>query len=478
MKKPSLISIALTMLAVLSMFAGRDYNNVPPGDHPAATEEMPADDIYAAFPERLSAEKINSIELNNIYTGKASGGIYYKGENGKYGIMTLDGKSDTGAVYAYCSPVGKYFKVSFDDFKAASNVEGLNCIGLVDATGKEIFPMSYATIEQLNERFFRVCEAKGQTTKKSEELVYYNTNDSFSFSFVEGEARFKGNWYICDVTTGKPVNGVTGTTPHIAHAYGNFIEYVTDEKTIITANDKGEHLPEGAELFINGYYTVVKDGIGTVCNSNGEEVFNYALDGFVPTQSDGNFIVAAKREDTMKYVLMDFSGNIVSPEFNNRPTVCGSLVFAGNKLCKPDGTPIIDGNYTKVATDAFFEKTWLLENDSEYILIKEDGAVLYQGAKDGSVSVTASPFCISKKVNNKTMYYSFADKDFTLEGASDAPWLVKVQNSDGLFNIVDSISGETIISGYSDYTYVSIPNSSIYVYAKKNDGGIDIYKVK
>ena len=76
------------------------------------------------------------------------------------------------------------------------------------------------------------------------------------------------------------------------------------------------------------------------------------------------------------------------------------------------------------------------------------------------------------------MYYSLADKDFTLEGFSFAPWLIKVSRPDYVYDVIDTITGKTIISGYESYSSVAVPGSAIYVYALNADGGIDIYTVK
>ena len=74
--------------------------------------------------------------------------------------------------------------------------------------------------------------------------------------------------------------------------------------------------------------------------------------------------------------------------------------------------------------------------------------------------------------------YILADKDFTIDGRSVAPWLVEASGANYTYNLVDTLSGETIISSYSGYQFVTQPGAAIYVYAKKADGGMDIYIVK
>ena len=76
------------------------------------------------------------------------------------------------------------------------------------------------------------------------------------------------------------------------------------------------------------------------------------------------------------------------------------------------------------------------------------------------------------------MYYSLKDSDFTLEGASFAPWLIQVSKPDFTYDVADAISGKTIIRDYERYSYAAVPGSVIYVYALKADGGVDVYSVK
>ena len=476
MKKFRLLSLVLALLMILTMFAGCGNKDNDGGKTDTGKGEQ-VENAYNELPEGLKAEKIGSIDLDDISTN-GDGGIYYKDENGKYGIMTLDGKKDTGAKYTSCEPLENYFQVMTVDTNSITDAASLNCIGVVDATGKEIVPLKYASIKVLNERYIRVCEVTEQTTNKDEALVYY-TDKMFSLSAGDGDTLFKGNWYVYDVTTGKTLEGVTGTQAYQISVFGNFVQYVTDAEEQVTVNDKGEKLPEDADLFDNGYYALVKDNAGAVYDSNNKKVFDYALDGFVPTDSEGDYILAAQYGDTRKYVLMDLTGKVVSGEFTDMPTVYGDLIHAGDKVYDLKGNVVVEGTFKNVYFDEQLGNAWFLKNDKDYTLIKKGGTVLYQGTEDDTLVFDAySNFSIKKKVDDKNMYYSLAEKDFTLEGSSLAPWLVQVTKPNYIYDIADAISGKTIISGYQDYAYVAVPGSMIYVYAQKADGGIDIYTVK
>lgn len=499
MKRIRLFSLVLALLMILAMLAGcgskgdkKPNNDVAPtGNNEQVQntegEKNDSNEVdnneqhqgpYDAFPAGLKAEKIGSIDRDSVNTNSGVA-LTYRDENGKYGIMSLDGKKDTGAKYTVCEPIGNYFQVMTADETSITDVASLNCVGVVDATGKEIIPLKYASISKISDRYIRVCEVTEQTSNKDEALVYY-TDKMFSITASDDDTFFKGKWYVYDMVAGKMLEGVTGTNTYNIYNYGDFIKYVTDAEEQITVNHKGEKLPEDADLFENGYYALVKDNAGAVYDSENNKVFDYALDSYIPSDSEGEYILASMYvNDVRKYVLMDTTGKVVSAEFAERPMVYGELIHSEDKIFNFKGENIIEGTFTNVYLDEQTGHVWFLKNDKNYTMIKSDGTVLYQGAEDDVTSMDPySYFYIKKKVDDKSMYYSLADKDFTLEGYSFAPWLVQVEKPNYIYDVADFISGQTIISGYERYSYVAVPGSVMYVYALKADGGLDIYTVK
>lgn len=484
--------MVLSVLMILTMFAGCGSKNTEGEKTDAGNAEQvettapgsaedseggKTDTGYDEFPAGLTAEKIGSIEAVDSIDPKANG-LIYTDKNGKYGIMSLDGKTDTGAKYTACKTIDEYFEVTTVDPATVNNVAALNCCGVVDATGKEIIPMNYAAFKKLSDRYFQVCEATGQTTDEDEALIYM-TDKMFSITASEGDALFTGKWYIYDIVAGKVLDGATGTQKYINTAKGNLVRYITDNKEQIVINEKGEKIPENASLLGNGYYTLITDGAGAVYNSDQTKVFDYDPNGFVPCDGNSDYILASKYEENgSKYVLMDTTGKVVSAEFTGRPEFYGDLVLVGEKVYDFEGKNVIDGTFKSVYYDEFIENVWILKNDKDFTVITKDGTVLYQGTEDDTTHIDVYNFLISKKVDGKNMYYSFADKDFTLKGSSVDNWLVKVLNSDGNYDVVDTISGKTVISDCSVSSSVTVPGSAIYVYTKNADGGYDIYAVK
>lgn len=430
---------------------------------------------YTDFPEKLTAKKIGSIDVDMITPG--NGGLYYRDEDGKYGIMTADGKHDTGAIYTNCENVGRYFIVTTVSEDSIRSIKDYNCAGVVDAKGKEIVPMQYAHITKLNDRYLYVCEVLGTTDNEDDALLRL-TDNTFSLTYQEGDTYLTGNWYVYDVTTGKKVEGVTGTKSFHVGAFGDVIEYWNDSKKSVRVNEKGESVSKEADLFENGYYALVQDNAGAVYDPDGKKIFDYALDGFIPFQSDDGYYVARKLDGSAKYVLMDQTGKTVSAEFSDRPQVYGDLVFVGDKLCDMNGKALIEGTFDHVYLDRQFKMSWLAENDSECVAIKKDGTVLCRVKKDSDISVNMyDGFLISKDLGSKKQFYCLADQDFTLAGQSWTPWMIVSEKVNDVSDLTDVISGKTVISGYTRYLHATV-DSVYYVYARKVDGGVDIYTVE
>ncbi len=480
MKKIRLFSLFLTLVMTLTLFVGCSQSEPKPNQQ---TEEV-IENTYKDLPSSLTAEKIGSVPHSQI-ENTSNHGIYYKGKNEKYGIFSLDGKNDTGPIYSTCELKGNneiaYFQVSVSQAELDfDNLSTINCLSLVDTNGKELVPPKYASFEVYNNRYVKAIKATTKTTNEEDSLLRFPVDVSSYFAY-EGDTFFKGQWVIYDVITGKAMEGATGTNNYTVETYGNILRYITDSGEQITINDKGQTIPKDAKVFDNGYYRLDNaDGNGGVLyNSDNQKVFDYDQDDFIPQKSDSGYIVARKDTEGTKYVLMNTNGKIISGEFNDVPGVRGILVHAGEKICNFEGDCIIEGTYEDCGMDEQLGNVWFLRNDKTYTLIKKDGTVLYHGTETNTLGFDTIDCAIYKEVNSQKIYYSFADKDFTVRGEDVSPWLIRTQTEGSeTSSILDNLSGKTIIEGYTDYAFTEIPGSAIYVYATRQDGGIDIYTVK
>ena len=499
MKHTKLISLTLALLTLLLAFTGcgdktetasSTATSSQPAQsaasQPSGSQETPStpdttqpvQTPYTDFPSGLTAQKIGSISKNEIGT-EGNAALTYK-ENGKYGILSLDGTTDTGAKYSECTSIGKFFQVKVSETKlSVTDLTTLNRYGIVDGSGKEIIPMQYAYFKKISDRYIQAVEATEQTTVKEEALIYF-TSDIFSLDADADDILFKGKWCIYDTVTGKPVTGVSGTNQYQISAYEKIIKYINDAEEYVSVNEKGESIPTEASIFSNGYYAVKNNNGGSVYNSDGQKAFDYQSDNYIPNGSDGDYFTAIKHKDGKQvYAFLDTTGKVVSGEFSAVATLCGDLVQVNGQIYNLAGTQVIDGSYPTVAVDKQLGTVWCLNNGKTHTFIKKDGTVLYQGTEDDVTSFgTYDPFYIRQKAGTENKYYSFAQKDFTIAGTMNIPWLVGVDNADNPRSLVDTISGKTIISGYTLYSYATIPGSAMYIYAKKADGGYDIYLVK
>lgn len=420
----------------------------------------------------LTATKIGSINANSIYA--EDGGVYYRDANGKYGILSADGKKDTGAIYADCKALNKYFTVSTKTTAEMTAVADLNCFGLVDGTGKQIIPAQYAAFTMIGDDYVLVYAVTERAAGQEDGMVYYN--EAFAFSPNEDSVWFKAQWSLYDLRTGQIVPGMTGAYKTSVTAKGNLLTYVSAAKQYETVNYKGQPIPKNANCFNNGFYKINDGESYVVYNADGVEQFRGGEDDYEPYGFYFGYIQASKYVDgTIYYVLMNEKGEIVSAEFKgDSPDEYGTMLLYNGQLCTLDGTVLFEGPIKTVRQDTEFGKAWLLEGEDGTITCVDDQAqVLWSGDAD---SVEEYYHLLSKKVGDDTFFYSIADKDYTIKGRVFDRWLVKVDKPDYVYDLVDTISGKAIISGYESFSAVDVDNC-MYIYAKK-DGAYDVYLVK
>lgn len=428
---------------------------------------------FATLDAELTMELVGSITRDDFMT--CSGGLYYKDDNGKYGVMSLDGRYDTGAIYGYCATRGKYFVVSNTQAANENDLAGINSCGMIDGTGRMFVPMGYASFTILNDRFVQAMKVTQRTNSKDEALVYMS-NDDFSVAPDEDDVYYKGTWVVYDIETGRVVPGVSGNGNSTVIAYGDYVVYYNDADERITVDANGTQMTNDEKVFDDGSYSIT-GRVGSVFDSEGNHLFDYDLTGFCPTSSEGDYYVASKYEDgDTKYVVMDKTGKVISAEFKDYIQIYGELIHCDEKIYNMEGKNIVKGSYSSVTYDSIFGGCWLLYKDDVYTMITEDGSIVFQGAYNDDYNVYSTDFVANKKTDDGTFYYSHKDKDYTIKGYSFAPWFVETSNANGMYDIVNTISGETVLEGYKDYSYTDAYNTLLYVYAKY-DGGADIYAV-
>jgi len=423
--------------------------------------------------ENLVLEKIGTLDLENFYSSNA--GVYYRNDDNKlYGVVSKEGLNDTGAIYTSCTPFSSFFEVSYKKIENYKNASEVNSRGLVDCNGRVIIPCEYAKFSKLNDKYIQAIAVTEITSGDDYFLSYSSTNEKILYN---------AKWCVYNVETGTKVPGVSGNKNISVYAYGNYISYYDENGDKAVVDGKGNKLPENSKLFNNGCYTV-EGKIGDLYDTNGKKLFSYDLTGFVPVSSSGKylnssgkyFIAKQYADDVTKYAVMDEKGTIVSSEFKQNIDVVGELIESEGKIYNFKGKNIIAGEYDSIEAEEIFSKYFMLRQDDDYKIIDIEGNVYFSGSNDDTHCVYSDYFAVYEEQGDDKAFYSFKDKDYTLKGYTLAPWIIKAETTNHRYDAINTLTGEKLLEGYSDYSYAEYNSFSYIIYAKYA-GGADIYLV-
>ncbi len=461
MKK--ILSLSLCIIMIITMFAGcgkpKDKNN---------------NVVNGKFTEYLVAEKVGTIDRDNFMT--AEGGLYYKDDNGLYGVMSYEGLHDTGAIYADVQPRGKYFQVFPKAITNVNDITSVNSSMLIDGKGNVIISQGYASFYVMSERYILTAKATGRTYSEDDVVASITSNGTCLTNAYNDSSWYKGSWHVYDVVNKCFVPEATGTKAVTVIARGQYLTFKNDNGENITIDAKGVALPEDAKMFDDGSYKI-ESKIGEVYDANGNKLFAYDLTGFIPSSVSGDYYVATKYVDgASKHAIMDKKGNVISTEFDDYITVYGEVVKCGNQIFNLKGENILKGEYESVYYDDMFGQNWIVRNEDYYTMIDKNGAVFFNGPYDDDHTVWTDDFLASEKREDVNYYYSYKDRDYTIPGYHFAPWIVETPSSNYMYDLVDTMTGKKLLEGYSDYSHISRNALAYYVYAEYN-GGADVYLV-
>lgn len=428
--------------------------------------------VNGTFTEYLVAEQVGTFDRDDFTT--AEGGIYYKDENGLYGVASFNGAYDTGAIYKDVTPRGEYFEVTQVAAANENDIEKLNRSYLIDGKG-QLIVMGYATYDILNDRYIAMAKGTKRTYSQDDAVLSF-TDSGLSCMGSSYDFMYEGVWAVYDMVTEQFVPRATGSNKTTIYANGRYITFTDENDKTLHIDENGEFLPDNATLFSDGSYSI-EGKIGEVYDSDGNLMFNYDLTGYIPSDATGDYYSASKYEDgESKYVVMDTEGKVISSEFDTYFTIYGDIIYCDDKIYNLKGEQVIDGTYTSVKFDKMFNQNWMLINDDYYTLIDKNGAVFFNGPYDKEYTVWSTDFLASKEIDDTDYFWSHKDKDYTIEGSAFAPWIVRTKNANSLYDLVDTMTGKKLLEGYNSYDSISRNSMAYYVYAKYN-GGADIYLV-
>ena len=467
--KRKIIALVLAMICISSMFSGcgkllkKDVvdknNNV----------------VNGKFSDYLIAEKVGYANTDKFDVSNA--GIQYE-IDGLYGVASLDGLYETGAIFEAVNVVKNYFQVWTKAPSSADDFSGWNSSKLIDGKGRTIVPEGYAAFYVLNERYIEVASISARTY--SEDNCVASSSDNYHCDIAyrkdDGWSSYSGTWYVYDTVNGNVVPNLSGTSIQILSAKGRFITYHTDEG-YVTIDESGNKISEIDDIFDDGSY-MVEGKVGEVYDTDGKLLFQYDLAGFVPNSKQYGYYVASKYFDgSTKYAVMDNTGKVISSEFDDFITIYGEIILSNDKIYNIEGKSIIDGTYKSVWPDKVFGQYYMLHNEGYYTLIDKNGAVYFNGPSDDNHTVSSSDLLATERKDGNTYYYSYKDRDYTIKGSGFAPWIVKTNSNNSLYDLVDTMTGTKLLEGYRNYLSVAKKDSTYYVYAMYN-GGADIYLIE
>lgn len=431
------------------------------------TEEVAIRDTKGeALPAKLTLTKLDTKNYSSILV--YDGGYLY-GKDGKIGISSFDGKTDTGAKYNFATGEEQFFIVSERSDKAVpTNLATLNAYGLVDVTGRELIPAKYASISVLSSRYAKVCEVTAQRNGSDGALVRLSKSNSTDGA----EHYYDGTWYVYDLTTGTKVAGVQGSKPTVPRIRGNIISYTDDAQKNVAVNERGQSIPESADILSNGTYALD----GKIYDSVGGVLFTLKRDGYEPyTVADGiDMYVASKYADgKASYAVMDKTGKVVSAVFNDNIYVTGNIIECDDKLYNFKGEQVIDGKFDSVdyLSKAGIE-LYLLEQDETLTVLDGSFKKIYTGKLDDDMRVHSSYGTVSKTADKKTNVLCYATGDWSIE-ANVCGFLLAYNGKTPDYKLIDMISGETLVSGVRNIA-VSVCNDEVFIITK-TQSGYDFY---
>lgn len=437
------------------------------------------------FKSNLSAERVGNVNIDSDSVEITQSGIIYKDVNDNYGVLSLDGKNDTGAKYTYADETSGDGHGYISVYIKNSNENDVNCCGLVDSNGKEILETKYGFISILSERYAKVITADSETTDEDKAL-FYSTNRLISLAPDSEDTMYSGEWQIYDLKNNKFIKNVSGSLPYNITVNGSFIKFVNDEKTEVTVDEDGNKVSEGTEILDNGSYIIENNGNAQVYSTEGEKLFEYSTAEYDIRNSRGDYYLAwSESSDLSQYFLVDSCGRLVSSKFNSQISdVYADFLICDDKIYNFDGEEIAKGEYSRLYFDNVYQDAYYVKNDDSYVIFDKKGNTLYKDDNSENGGISHSDFSAYKKKDNYTyQFYNFTDNDFTIEGNYLSDWLVS-QESDEVKNVVETRSGKTIIENYDHYTAIKDSVNGIqYVFAynivndSSSSGNFDVYTV-
>lgn len=478
MKKwKSLLALLLALCLMVTCLAAcgskKDDDDDEDDEKTKATQQEEEEDdkpqgtiqqVTGTFDDCLMLEQIGMINSSN-FTVYGGGLVYKDSDAQKYGIMSIEGVIDSGAVYTAITETGAYFSVMTKRASGPSDISGINTMALVNGKGRQIVGPYYAKYE-IRGDFVIAYKA---TLRNDEDGTISIYNDDVFATGVENAVRYDANWEVYNINTGAKVPGLNGTGYFSGYDQGPYLRYHNGSE-YVSVDAKGNSLPSDAKVFEDGSYAI-ESQIGEVYAADGSKLFVYDLTGFIPHSTDGTHYIARRSMDyEYTYVIMDKSGQVVSAEFNDDIELVGDLVLCDSILLNFDGEAMLEGTCSSIKQDKMFGQYYIARAGDVYTMLDAEGAVYISLVDGDDRGFFTDDFVAYDKSSGDYMYYCHKTQSFDIKGYSMSPWVIKVPGANNTYELVDSMTGDTLLSGYSNYSYNVRNPETYYIYAKHNRG--------
>lgn len=420
--------------------------------------------VTGTFDDCMMLEQIGVVNRSDFTT--YGGGLTYKdSETGKYGIISPEGLIDSGAVYDYVRDKGSYFTVMRRRAANANDIAGINTFALVAGNGRQIIGPYYAEYEIRGD--FVIAYTATARNDADGHIGFYS-DDAFETKF-DSTVRYDGKWEVYNLTTGAKVPGVEGTGSFSGYEEGFFLRYNNGEN-YVAVDGNGNPAPEGADILDDGSYTI-EGQIGEVFAGDGTKLFSYDLTGYIPYSTDGVHYLAKRYLDgKTTHVILDKTGAVVSTEFDDYITLEGNLVLCNDILQNFQGEPVLQGACSSVKLDRIFGQYYVARTEDVYTMLDDTGAVYLSLKYDDDHAFFSDDFVAFDHTSGDYMFYCHKTQNYDLKGYSMSPWIVKVSGANYTYELVDTMTGDTLLSGYKNYSYNARNPETYYIYAKHNNG--------
>lgn len=424
--------------------------------------------VTGTFDDCLMLEQIGVVGKTNFSV--YGGGLVYKDSAAnKYGIISVEGLIDSGAIYDAVKETGVYFSVMTKRANDPNDLSGLNTFALVNGKGRQIVGPHYASYSLYGD-FVVAYKATGRNDEDGDINIY--DSDVFEAK-IESSVHYDGKWEVYHLKTGAKIPDLEGTGYFSGFDQGTFLRYHNGDE-YVTVDANGKPLAEDAKMFGDGSYAI-ESRIGEVFAADGSKLFAYDLTGYIPYETDGTHYVAKRYADAVNtYVIMDKTGKIVSTEFDEQITLVGNLVLCNEILQNFDGETVLKGTCSSIKQDRMFGQYYVARAGDVYTMLDDTGDVYVSVEYDDEHAFYVDDFVAYDKTSGDYMFYCHKTQSFDIKGYSMSPWMVKVVGDNNTYDLVDTMTGDTLLSGYSNYSYNTRNPETYYIYAK-HDRGADVF---